>query len=125
MDSNSNEPIKNFENLNAPSQPPQYSEIDQSQVAPPTPQENSEENPEKKSSKKSIAIKISLGLFAIVLILSGYVGFEMYKKMKQMREVFNYVEEMANYAAPTDLPVPKRRRISSGSSRVKSSRLLL
>jgi hypothetical protein len=118
MDSNSNEPVKNNDNFNAPPPPPHISEDGQSQG---TPVSSSSEAPKK--SKKSIAIKISLGLLSIVLILAGYVGFQMYKKMKQMKEVFNYVEEMANYAAPADLPVPKRKRISSGKSGPRTSRL--
>ncbi|MEA3306442.1 MAG: twin transmembrane helix small protein, partial [Elusimicrobiota bacterium] len=64
MESNSNEPI---ENNNEPSQP-QY------ETAPPPPPPPGTS----KKSNKSLAIKITLGLLAIVLILTGYIGFRMY-----------------------------------------------
>ncbi len=135
MDSDSNEPIKNDDNLNAPAPPPSYSESNPSPALPPSaPSENNppasfpvpadgEVKEEKKSTKKSMAIKISLGLLVIVLILVGYVGFKMYKQMKQMKEVFNYVQEMSNYAAPTDLPIPRREKVSSPELNPRTSRL--
>ena len=121
MDSNSNEPIKNNENLNAPlpQSPPQETQ----EVAPPPPQENNGGSQKKKSSKKSIAIKISLALLAIVFVLAGYAGVQMYEKMKEVKKVFDYIDEMSNYAAPTDLPIPKRGRVSSGRLNKRASRL--
>ena len=135
MDSDSNEPIKNDDNLNAPAPPPVHSESNPPPVPPPLASSGNNPPPppsvpvdgevkeEKKTTKKSMAVKISLGLLAIVLILVGYVGFKMYKQMKQMKEVFNYVQEMSNYAAPTDLPIPRRGKISSSTSNARTSRL--
>lgn len=120
MDLNSNEPTKNNDDLNAPPSPPQVysSEVEQcGEKLPPSPPQAP------KKSKKSIAVKISLGLLAIVLVLAGYIGFRMYKRMKEMKEVFNYIQEMSNYAAPTDLPIPRRKLVSSVKSNANSSRL--
>ena len=122
MDSDSNESIKNTDDLNPPAPPPYHQEVEQGQAAPPPPQVDGQTNQEKKSNKKSMAVKISLGLLAIVLILSGYLGVKVYKKMKQMKQVFDYVETMASYSTPTDLPIPKLRRVSSEFNK-ESSRL--
>lgn len=108
MDSNSNEPVKNNNDLNAPPMPPQA---------------DGKASQEKNSSKKNIAIKISIGLFAIVFVLVGYVGMKMYQEMKQIKEVFNTIEEMSNYAAPKDLPRPRRKLISSANSGADVSKL--